>query len=165
MSKNFPLKAPPSHPKKIIIFYFRKFLTCHKREFHTRAGLDRSMECDICNKVFKNKNTLRKHKRYYHWGELKGDKKCSICGEEKANKYVLERHMETHKNPLEREKFECLGRDKSMWNLQYYSLWTLKMTDSLLYWQFDMHREEIQRQGVRLFCFDKEITFLFKIMH
>ncbi len=89
-------------------------LTNHKLLFHTRAGLDTSVECDICHKVVKHKWILRKHKRYQHSGELKGDNKCSICGEVKSNKYNLKTHMESHKDPLEREKFECLGRDKSI---------------------------------------------------
>ena len=68
-----------------------------------------------------SKFVLRQHKKLHH-GDQKGEYKCHICGERRANKYSLSNHILTHKDRGDRQLFECIGREKSKFQLFYLSM-------------------------------------------
>lgn len=61
--------------------------------------------CQICNKSYTSKYSLKYHLKYVHGGVLKPKYKCDMCSSQFGNKWNRSRHVETvHRNV---RNFEC----------------------------------------------------------
>ena len=64
------------------------YLAIHVRRYHN--SIDEEMDCDQCDKVFKNKNGLYLHNLAVHTVE---NIPCNICGKISRNSYLLNKHI------------------------------------------------------------------------
>lgn len=66
-----------------------KHMTTHK--------IERDFICDICQRGYKTKGALKKHKEYMHTDGVKFT--CDTCGKQLKCKVSLRKHMELHSGP------------------------------------------------------------------
>lgn len=66
-----------------------KHMTTHK--------IERDFICDICQRGYKTKGALKKHKEYMHSDGIKFT--CDTCGKQLKCKVSLRKHMELHSGP------------------------------------------------------------------
>ena len=79
-------------------------MSYHYQSHIIRPGKKGIIVCDVCNKIFANRNSLRQHKEYMH-GSRKPDQTC-VCG--KTTRY---RCFARHKNICEIWKADFLKRN------------------------------------------------------
>ncbi|XP_065086799.1 transcription factor grauzone-like [Ochlerotatus camptorhynchus] len=87
---------------------------CNKKLFKRRSLLEHitfhadpdAFRCKVCNKKYKNKDTLDMHMLDMHSNEDQRPFKCDHCPQSFARKNALVLHMESH------QKFECSQCDK-----------------------------------------------------
>ncbi|KAM3960836.1 uncharacterized protein ACR2FA_004972 [Aphomia sociella] len=71
----------------------------HNENEHTLVNLE-TLKCNTCGKIFKNRESLKMHKKTH--GERK-QYVCDVCGKGFTTKFILRTHLETHKENRERQ--------------------------------------------------------------
>lgn len=85
---NFSRYVTCKHCNKLIK---ESYLHTHMKKVHFN-GKSQSVNCDICNKTFKNKEAVRVHKVTVH---IDCAIPCNLCDKKFKNKYILNSHIHT----------------------------------------------------------------------
>lgn len=82
--------------KSMNVFNFRLTtdIDAHMQQFHPNHTVE-EWSCDICDKIFSNKDILISHRKDDH-PELKLKFQCYVCGEKYDRKQRLEVHLVKH---------------------------------------------------------------------
>ena len=91
----------PVYTPDVLLNYLRSKTSLHHSDRDVKEKNNR-LNCKLCHKTYKNKNSLGSHKRKYH---SKQPFSCDECDYRAASKYTLKKHKLIH---TKRNKtFEC----------------------------------------------------------
>jgi len=103
LDRHFPKSAPPPNPVKFKCNLCDVYCTDMRRlnEHKLRHQDERNFQCDHCEKAFKTRRDLVKH-RNYHKLKLEKPEQCPACEKRYSTKEILKFHLHsTHHYSLE----------------------------------------------------------------
>lgn len=102
--------------EQIVIYASQKSVKCHfcdknfeksALEEHQRTHDKTFFDCSDCDKKFRRKSSLRKHKNFFHKGKFKYQ--CKDCQVSFIDLTKFQLHNSTkHKNSVPQRKYKCL---------------------------------------------------------
>lgn len=146
---NRPLVKDPAKPHECPVC-FKGFEKLQSMKRHRYRMFDTCMQCSICGKEFKSRNSMITHERKHTNGKPFA---CEICGKRFAIRNQLKNHMACHQDDKPFVCTECGWSFKRECNLKIHAL----QHSNTLPWKCDVCGKCFKVSGFSLVLFSSKI--------